>query len=178
MSKFVIKEPNSPASTSQTFMIFRLGGGDVRDKNLTKQQASDMIESLLQKKPTKVDYNSVVAMAVEAADKAGDLWMSSTTPKFHVVERVNPMDENSPIKKDWGPMLDVCSITFINVTDKRSSFAKWLFTVQGHNDSLNLRKCKYFGRQEMGLQEACYTAAIKVLKENGINCVELYSRID
>jgi hypothetical protein len=46
MPTVAIKEPDAPATSRQTWLIKILGGGDVRDNGLTRQQASDKIVEL------------------------------------------------------------------------------------------------------------------------------------
>jgi hypothetical protein len=186
-----INDPNSPASSRQTWAIKCLGGGDVREQNLTRGQADHMIKQLKDAKAAKTPaaakvkkspFEAVIRAAVKAADKAGDEWMEAATkrgPAFRVVQRANPLDDSSPIVKDFGGMLDVCGIVYVQITDKRTAFAKWMKSQNphGHNHSVRVPH-KYRMRQEMGLMEACETAALGVLRDAGIKGVELYSRID
>jgi hypothetical protein len=76
-------------------------------------------------------------------------------------------------------MLDVCGIVYIQVRDKRTSFAKYLKEIQrnGWNNTVEVHH-KYFGRQEWGLGEACYGAALKFLQNAGIKGLSLWSNID
>jgi len=50
---FKVPNPDAPATKRQTWAIFCLKGGDVRNKGLTQQQASDMIQDLLEKRETE-----------------------------------------------------------------------------------------------------------------------------
>jgi hypothetical protein len=192
-----LKTPDAPATKSQTFYIFKLKGGDVRGQNLTMQQANDMIERLLadkaanteakkaepKSKPVRGNSNyHPFALALEeatlAANKAGDEWMKNAKPMYRVFERANPMDDTSPIVRDYGTMLDVCGIVYLRIEDKRCAFAKWYMEQKKNKYRGVYIQHKYRGRQEMGLREACDGAALEVLNKHGVKGVELYSRID
>ena len=171
-----------PATTRQTWALKCLTGKDYREANLSKEEASKMIGELmaakgLNKETTKTNFTKLIAQATEAANRAGDEWMAQATPKFRVVERADPLDDNSPVVRDFGTMLDVCGIVFLKCTDKRTAFAKWLKTVHKDADFVRIPH-KYTRRQEWGLGEACEGAALKVLTDAGIKGIEFYSRID
>ncbi len=183
----VIKEPNAPATSRQTWAIRTLGGGDVRGENLTRAQASERIQALLNAKgvtpqaprsATDDKFGEIIKAAGEAANAAGDKWLETAQPMFRVVEHAHVLDDTSPIVKDHGTILDVCAIVYIAITDRRTAFARWVKKTQnGRSYSVRI-PFRYSKRQERGLLEACYGAAIRVLRENGIDCVSLYSRID
>lgn len=220
-----IKNPDAPATTSQTFFIFRLGGGDVRDQNLTRKQASDLIQKLQQAKgmnpsasqrapsgarreaaihaalggkgfaakpkktktkaekpaPKKSEQVHPFAVAMkaasDAANEAGDRWLASATPQFRVVQRANPLDDNSPITKDYGTMLDVCGFAWVVCKDKRSKFARWC-KANDYGSHFVRVPHKHRNRQELTLAEECARAAVRVFREHGINDVYMESRID
>ena len=186
----VLLHPDEPATKKQTFMIYSLGGGDVREQNLNRAAAKELIEKLLVEKesgkntvsiPEKnsvISYEKIMAEATEAASAAGDAWMAKATPQFRVVERSNPLDDNSPIVKDFGTMLDVCGFAGIEIKDKRTKFAKWL--VQKYNWTYSVRiDHKYRMRQELGLAENCAKAALDVFRKHGVDKgLQFYSRID
>lgn len=169
----------NPATTRQTYAIFCLGGGDVRDLNMTYQEASDLIVKLQAAKgprkaakPKVSPYVAILEKATEAANKAGDEWMEKAKargPAWAVVDKGRVVDT----------MLDVCGIVYIQITDKRTKFAKWCKSQDknGYNHSVRVPH-KYRMRQEMGLLEACDRAAIAVMRENGIEGISLYNRID
>ena len=204
MAEPVLRTPDAPATPKQTFYIYKLGGGDVRGENLTMQQAADRIKVLLEKsgKPdtTKSDakpvtepvtdqaetakrkfvsFGKLMDDATKAANEAGAAWLTQATPQYRVLQHANPMDDNSPVVKDYGTMLDVCAIVYIQITDKRTAFAKWAIAHGGAPNGHFLRvPHNYVMRQEMGLLEAAYGAALKVLQDAGIPKLSLYSRID
>ncbi len=185
-------DPNGPSSWPQAMLIKKLSKGqrDIRGENLTYQQASDLIDTLKSGQPVaasqpldevrvnRVSYRVMMSEAVKAANVAGDQWLSTAKPKFNVVQRANPLDDNSPIIKDYGPMLDVCGHVFIHITDHRTGFSKWITKRQkGYNTSVMVPH-KYKMRQEMGLLEACEGAALKVFTNYGIKGIQIYARID
>ena len=188
-----IKNPEAEATTKQTYLIFRLGGGDVRSQNLTRQQASDMIASLMANKglsvqektknlPKKTDedfYEEVWVEAIAAAEQAGAEWMANARPKFRVVERGNPLDDNSPITKDYGTMLDVCGFAYIELRDKRNKFVKWLRSTGRASDFSVRIHTSWSPRQELGLAEATKGAALAVFRKHDLSSgLSFSSRID
>lgn len=117
-------------------------------------------------------YLSIVDEATTAANQAGDEWMAAAQargPTIAVVGRGEIV----------GTLLDVCGIVYIRITDRRTAFARWLKKQNPDHRlySFHIRH-KYEMRQEMGLGEACYGAALKVLRSHGIEGVELYARAD
>jgi hypothetical protein len=178
-----IKEPDAPATPSQTFFIRRLSGEDVRPQNLTRQQASDMIQSLLEKqskepkadkpkfeKSVSVDYAKIMQEASDAANKAGDEWWN---------ERCSiPFDTSSPAQR-FG-MLDLCGFAHIIISDKRTKFAKWYLKNNprmGNAGTVQV-SFKYQPRQEIGLREECLRAALDVLRKHDIEGLSFESRLD
>lgn len=189
-----LTNPDEPATKRQTYAIFVLGGGDVREQNLTRQAASDLIEKLSaakeaktkqkyipkakREKAAKTDpFIAILAAANKAADEAGDEWLKNARPSVQVVQRANPFDDTSPIIRAYEPMLDVCGMAGITIRDRRTIFAKWVKANQGYNGIVHLAH-KHKGRQEWGLNDACVLAAFRVLTENGVKGIDTYSRID
>jgi hypothetical protein len=44
-----------------------------------------------------------------------------------IVERVNPLDDSSPIKRQYAPVMDgICGTAYVKVRPGNSSFARWL----------------------------------------------------
>lgn len=62
------------------------------------------------------------------AHAAGYAAGSDFTPTpMHVVEHSNPLDDSSPVKRDYGLYADgVCGFAWVNVRPGNSSFARWL----------------------------------------------------
>lgn len=194
MAEVVLKTPDAPMTFKQGIMIRRLGGGDVRPEKLTMQQASDRIKSLLEanpdKKPTKAGkkapakksanyhpFAEALEKATEAADKATEAWIKQAQPVYRVVQHANPLDDKSPVVKDFGTMLDVCCIAYIDIVDKRTKFARWYMENTKNGDFVRLN-FKHRFRQEMGLHEAAHGAIMRVFMEAGITGVRSHIRID
>jgi hypothetical protein len=189
-----IKEPEAPATSRQTWLIKVLGGGDVRNDGLTRQQASDRIVALQAAKDgakapeaakagsetPRISFAKIVKLATKAANEAGDSWCASHTQPVHVIiEEIGP-NRGKPV----ATMLDLCGFSWIVMTDKRTAFAKWVKNVfykdaplMQNSNFLHLPH-KYRDRQEIGLREACSLAAIDVLVQHGIKHIRHESRID
>ena len=131
---YEIKEPNAPATSKQTWTIFKLGGGDVREDGLTRQTASDKIQELMaakgidpaapKSKGRDAEFNELWEKAKAAGLAAGD---GSTPTPMRVVEHVNPFNDNSPVKTDYGIIADgACGFAWVNVKPGTSRFARWL----------------------------------------------------
>ena len=117
-------------------------------------------------------FKAILAEAAVAANAAGDAWMAEATkrgPAFNVI------NNNGRVV---GQLLDVCGIVYLRCTDKRTTFGKWVAKQNGRGGAYVTIPHKYRMRQEMGLLEACEGAALKVLNDNGIQKVMLYSNID
>lgn len=194
MSAVEIKEPEAPATDRQTWLIKILGGGDVRNDGLTRQQASDRIVELQAAKsgktpeaakaepqtPRKLSFAKIVKLATKAANEAGDAWCASHTQPVHVVIQDIGPNRGKPV----ATMLDLCGFSWIVMTDKRTAFAKWVKNVfykdaplMQNSTFLHLPH-KYRDRQEIGLREACSRAAIEVLHQHGIQHIRHESRVD
>jgi hypothetical protein len=122
--------------------------------------------------PTKAEigkYRLIVDEAVKAANEAGDKWIAEhTKPAFAV------MDGN----KQVGTMLDVCGFAYVDITDKRPKFVKWLIQYQDYAGCVHLNH-KYRSRQEMGLNEATAEAMLEVFRKHGVEKgFRFFSRID
>jgi hypothetical protein len=121
------------------------------------------------------NFESILEEAFHVANEAGDKWMSEhTKPAFAIYNA----DLSGNVYGDClGTMLDVCGFGYVQITDKRTSFAKYMKTTYGSNSSVRLNH-KYRNRQEWSLNEATAEAILKVLRKNEIKGVSLYSRID
>lgn len=182
---YELKDPSAPATPKQCWTLFCLTKKDYRNDNLTKQQASDMIGRLMAEKatkewteskkaPKKSGYEQILREATESANEAGDKWMAAALARGPAY-----MVKNDLTGEIVGTMLDVCGIVWIELTDRRTAFAKWLKKLDERDAMYSLRiEHKYWGRQEMGLLEACAYAAVGVLNKYGINEVQVVARID
>lgn len=108
-------------------------------------------------------YATAVAAGYEAAKKAN--------PRPMVVqERSSPLDDGSPVVKEWLVPSGVCGFAWVNVKPGNSAFAKWL-KAKGV-----ARPDSYYGGvtiwvkefgQSMELKEAYAYAMAKVMSEAG-----------
>lgn len=135
--------PNSPATTRQTFGIFCRTGYDVRACNLTKAQASAIIDGsadvstltgAVKKKDVagaqtakpRADFPAIYAEAKAAGIAAGN---AAQCVPMHVVQRANMLDDSSPIVKRYEPVMDgCCGFASVLIRPATSGFAKWLKT--------------------------------------------------
>ena len=64
----------------------------------------------------------------KAADAAGKIAADAVAvAPMIVVQRANPFDDNSPIVKQYAPVMDgVCGFAWISVRPANSAFANWL----------------------------------------------------
>jgi len=103
---------------------------------------------------------------------AGNAAAAAAVPEpMYVVERANPLDDNSPIVKRYPPVMDgVCGFAWVLVQPATSAFARWMRRTKG------TRKSYYGGEQywvsEFGQsltrKEAFARAFAAVLSEAGI----------
>lgn len=113
------------------------------------------------------------AVLYKLADIAGKAAADKCCPTpMIVVQRANPFDDNSPIIKQYEPVMGgCCGFAWVNVKPGNSRFANWLKkTGRGRADS-------YYGGvtiwisdygQSMNLKESYAYAFAKVLSDNGI----------
>lgn len=124
-----------PATKKQTYTIFRLGAGDVRDQNLTRKAASDMIKDLLAKKGGATGNSKAPAQSkadefaelYQRAVAAGKEAVAAFTPTPMVVsQHANPFDDRSPIDESWFVEGGACGFAWCNISPGNSPFANWL----------------------------------------------------
>lgn len=183
---------NQPATTKQTWALFRLTGKDYRKDNLTRQQASEMISKLYSEKgitnvDTKKDKFKFFETVYNEAHKAGLEAGNKSKPTPMVVQQHSDMlDDNSPVKKEWFVEGGVCGFAWIEIRPSNSTFGKWLKDTKrgGHSDYDHciIVSCHEFG-QSMQRKEAYCHAFVKALgkyaKElqgNNKNPLRVYSR--
>ena len=173
---YEIKEPDAPATKKQTFKIFTLGGGGVREENLTRQQASDKIGELLvakgestESKP-KVDFETLW----EEAKADGYVAGQDAIPTPMIVEGY----EHEPV------MGGACGFAWVNFSMKKGlgrKFGRWLI------DNGHAHKDSYYGGctiwvsehgQSMARKEAHAHAMAQTLQRVGIEDAHGMSRMD
>jgi hypothetical protein len=171
------------ATTKQTWAIFCATGLDVRHLDLDVNRASmiisdikdgkDVTEELLKmgakgtpKKP-KQDFESIWSEAHKVGMEAGQ--NAICTPMV-VVERANPLDDNSEIVKQYAPVMDgPCGFAWINVPGN-SGFGKWAkakgLARKAYPQGLNIWVSLF--NQSITRKEAYAYAAAEVLNKHGI----------
>lgn len=184
--EFILKTPDAEATFRQGIMIRRLTGEDIRQRvpPLTMQQASDIIAKALaegaEKKPfapatdtpERVPYKKMMNEATKAANEAGKDWLAKAKPTYVVTSAKTGKDLGYP------PMLDVCGFAHIEITDRRTAFARWIAKHQNDENRWVIVPHHYRSRQELGLKEAVEGAALAVLIKHGVKGIRLWSRID
>ncbi len=182
---YKIKEPDAPATKKQTFKIFTLGGGDVRDQNLTRKEASDKISELMAAKgmesTSKVDFETLW----EEAKADGYVAGTDAIPTPMIVERhASPLDDTSPVEESWHVSEGACGFAWVNFSMKKGmgrKFGKWLI------DNGHARKDNHQGGCTIWISEhgqsierkgAHAIAMTNVLREAGIGTAYPYTRMD
>lgn len=106
------------------------------------------------------------------ADMAGKAAADKCKPvPMVVIERANPFDDNSPIIRQYEPVMGgCCGFAWVNIKPGNSAFANWL------KKTGKARKDSYYGGvtiwisdygQSMDLKESYAYAFAKVLSDNG-----------
>jgi hypothetical protein len=135
----------------QSWAIFSIYGYDVRESDLTFDEASELIGAakdnfdgwnqeelvsiieesggkLKKKVDPKVNKSNMYRDLYDEADKAGREAVSNTTPTPMIVrQHSNPLDDSSEVVKEYGPILDgVCGFAWINIKPGNHPFCNWL----------------------------------------------------
>jgi hypothetical protein len=135
--------PEESMTSRQSWAIFCLSGYEVRDTDIAKSGASDIISKLKANDPHAIvliegcggkkvndkpkNVNDWQAL-YDKAHKAGHEAATNHKPvPMTVVERANPLDDSSQIVKQYEPISDgVCGFAWINIRPGTHSFCKWL----------------------------------------------------
>lgn len=173
---YEIKEPGAPATKKQTFKIFMLGGEDVREQNLTRQQASDKIGELMSANGKDITGSPGINFETlwEEAKADGYVAGADATP--------NPM---IVLGYEDQPVMDgACGFAWVNFKMKGGlgrKFGRWLI------DNGHARKDDYYGGctiwisehdQSMARKEAHAHAMAETLQRAGIKDAHGMSRMD
>lgn len=174
---YEIKEPNEPMTWKQGITIRNLGGGDVRDRNLTRLEASDIIGEMMatkgimetESKP-KVDFETLW----EEAQADGYVAGTDAIPTPMIVSGY----ESEPV------MDGACGFAYVNFSMRMGisrKFGRWLI------DNGHARKDNHIGGctiwisehgQSMERKAAHAVAMTNVLREAGIGSAHPHSRMD
>ncbi len=170
---YEIKEPNAPMTWKQGITIRNLGGGDVREQNLTRKEASDIISELMAAKgpsKPKVDFEKLW----EEAKADGYVAGVDAAPTPMIVSGY----EDQPV------MDGACGFAWVNFKMKGGmgrKFGRWLI------DNGHARKDSYVGGcmiwisehgQSMARKEAHAHAMAETLQRAGIEDAHGMSRMD
>ena len=184
-------------SKGQSFAVFCALKFDVRNCNLSYDEASELIQlansdkaAALEKVfhlPGAIQKGEVSTVAktdneaiFQAADKAGKAAADACIPiPMMVCQHKNVMDDNSPILKEWYVPSGVCGFASVVIEDGRSGFAKYLKAKHGagkHYYGGMEYWCGGYG-QSMERKEAYCHAFCRVVSDAGIKC-RTWSRMD
>ena len=173
---YEIKEPNSPMTWKQGITIRNLGGGDVREQNLTRKEASDIITKLLFGKGQKAEGKPKVDYVNLWLEARADGYVAGTD------ETPNPMIVSG--YEDQPVMDGACGFAWVNFKMKGGlgrKFGRWLI------DNGYARKDTYYGGctiwisehgQSMARKEAHAHAMAETLQRAGIEDAHGMSRMD
>ncbi len=114
------------------------------------------------------DFERVYKLAHLAGVEAA---AASVPVPMHVVQRANPLDDSSPIVKQYAPVMDgVCGFAWVTVRPANCSFAIWAKKNKGwrsaYNGGMQLWVSDF--DQSMTRKKAYATAFAQVLRENDI----------
>lgn len=116
------------------------------------------------------------------ADAAGREAAAKCVPvPMHVVERANPIDDNSPIIKDYGPIASgVCGFGWVEIRPSRGGIASWMKD-KGHGRYSEYSRCWYYSSpmmtQSLEINYAYAAAFASVLRSYDIDARAM-SRMD
>ena len=174
------------ATYKQTWAIFCMTKWDVRNCNLTKEQASQIISDLkagkvfnpslyngirqvekIKEKPT-VDFQAIYDEAMLAGKIAGE----NAIPNPMIVK-------NEGTKEQWFVSEGMCGFAWVKISPATQPFARWL-KKQGHADKAYGGGydlwCSGFGQSITRKEKWAYAVA-DVFKKHGIICYA-NSRLD
>jgi len=170
---YEIKEPNASMTWKQGITIRNLGGGDVREQNLTRQQASDIISKLMETKgpsKPKIDFEKLW----EEAKADGYVAGIDAAPTPMIVSGY----EDQPV------MDGACGFAWVNFKMKGGTgrkFGRWLID-NGHarKDGCVSGCTIWIGEhgQSMARKEAHAHAMAETLRRAGIEDAHGMSRMD
>lgn len=174
---YEIKEPNEPMTWKQGITIRNLGGGDVRDRNLTRLEASDIIGEMMATKgiiKAESKPKVVYEMLWEEAQAAGMEAGKNAIPTPMIVEGY----EDEPV---MGGACGFASVHFKMKGGLGRKFGRWLI------DNGHARKDDYYGGctvwigdhgQSMARKAAHARAMAQTLQRAGIEDAHGRSRMD
>ena len=190
------------ATPRQNWALFCATGCDVRNLNLSLEQASDLLEQsnsngkdevvskLLEmgatqkrkpsgnndKKKDEEHFETLMKMAHQSGMKAVD---EVNVQPMVVVNRSNPLDDNSPITKSYYVASGPCGFATIHFPGN-SSFARWAkkknLCTKSYNGGYYINVTE-FG-QSYQLKSAYASAFAEILRKGGVDKAYSQSRLD
>ena len=93
---------------------------------MTKEYGS-LREKIAAEKAERTARYAEFARWIAEADTAGQKAAAECMPiPMVVVERANPLDDTSPVVREYAPVMDgVCGFAWVKLYDGNSSFARW-----------------------------------------------------
>jgi hypothetical protein len=157
------------ATHRQLFKLGKLDRRDYRGKGLTRDQASELIEELEEKRAREKAglgdvadkmFSAMMTKARSAANEAGDRWMKEHPEPLFII---NDPDSQQPIGVHG--MLGSAWLTW---PKRGTDIYKWMIenNFDGQKQVLYIEH-KYVHRREVELLIACELAAINVFKASG-----------
>lgn len=184
------EKKNLPATKKQLWALFCLTKKDHRDKNLTMEQASDLIGKFKKDKSNNVlntpnnnkkhEFEELFERAEQVAKNAYDA--CKPTPMV-VSQHVNPLNDSSPIVKSYFVEGGPCGFAHIQFKDARRNICKYmkknnLGHYSDYSKSVSWEPSCSRMDQSLERKEAACSAAIKVFSEAGIDRIYISSRMD
>ena len=131
-------------------------------------------------KADRAELAALVNTAIAAAKEAFD---GAKPVPIRVVQHSNPLNDNSPVIRDYGVIEDgVCGFAWVNVRPATSALARYLKDVglarKSYYGGIEVSMGRFFASQSLARNEAAADAFAKVLRQAGYDRVYSNSRMD
>jgi hypothetical protein len=163
-------EDNRPFTNRQSWAVFKLYGYDIRESDLTLDEASELIGAArdnfegwnkdelisviveaggIKKGESYSDKADKFKQIYDKADEAGHKAVEDCKPiPMQVVQRENPLDDSSTIVKAYEPVEGgVCGFAWVNIAPGNHPFCNWL------KKNELARKDSYYGGVSIWIHE-------------------------
>lgn len=190
---------STPASTGKTWALKCATGLDCRAIGLSDAAAAALLDRLdaadgavidellsmgakgtpkLPKAIREANHRALYDGAMAAGAAAAEACVP--TPMI-VQQRLNPLDDNSPVVKEWEPVAaGVCGFAWVTIFPGNSSFARWLakegLARKAYRGGMEIYISAYSQSYERKMAHA--QAAAKYLREHGIEKAYSGGRLD